>query len=120
MWLSIGPRGRPRNAAVFQVTATSITLVWEQVDCLKRNGPIIGYQINLYYEHQMLRRVYLEGANTSRHTLDDLTHSKHVYSIGVAAVNEAGVGPFRLLQQIESTQGMCVNENDEEHIGINS
>lgn len=93
------------TAAVF-----SITVTWEQVQCVDRNGNITEYM--LYYHSKE------SGENITHMTnmtgfiimrLQPLTN----YVIGVAAVNNAGIGAFERRMVMTLTckyiaTGVCV------------
>ena len=73
-------------------TLTSITVQWGPVEC--NNGEITGYSVKLYREIGDSGKVVgrMLGTNWMEVTLNELTPA--VYSIGVAAVNNIGTGPY--------------------------
>ena len=75
-------------------TLTTITVQWGPVECSHHNGEITGYSVKLYREGGDSGRVVgrLLGSERTDFTLFELTPA--VYSIGVAAVNNIGTGPF--------------------------
>ena len=74
------------SAAVFNVTVT-----WLPVECIHRNGNITGYSI----QYHMRGSGVMMYVNTSslQYTIPELQPST-AYVIGVAAVNNAGVGVY--------------------------
>ena len=93
------PTGPPTSVSSGAITATNITVRWEQVACLDRNGEITGYTIvvtNRVNETVPAREnetVYVEvGGNVRKTVVSELSPSTD-YSVRVAAVNGAGVGP---------------------------
>ena len=69
------------------VTSSTISLKWDDVDCLEQNGPIQQYTISY---GSTLTAV---TDSTSGFTLTGLA-ADEIYSIRVAASNAAGEGPF--------------------------
>ena len=86
-------------------TRDTITVQWEEVDCIHRNGLITGYRI----------RVMTSGENDRIETVDDvregtisgLTPSTE-YTVSVAAVNNQGIGPYSDGMMVE-TAGIYAN-----------
>ena len=85
---------------MFGSTETSATLIWDRVDPCGSKTPVTGYQIKLYHLDKPIRTVYLEGANITVHTLDDLPKCKHTYSVDVAPVSKSGVGTYSHIDQL--------------------
>ena len=86
--LKIAPTGTVKSIDVLQINQTSIRIMWEEVDCDKRNGRIIEYIVisnncNTY-----------NLTSTERYiTVNDLVLGG-IYNISIAAVNSIGGGPF--------------------------
>ena len=82
------PTGNINYLNVLQMNQTSIRIMWEEVDCVQRNGRIIEYIViissnsNTYHLTSIERYI----------TVNDLVLD--TYSISVAAVNSIGIGPF--------------------------
>ena len=86
----IVPTGSVRSLNVSQINQTSIRIMWEEVDCDQHNGRIIEY-------------IVIIGSNSNTYNMT--TTERYItvndfgmYSIGVAAVNTIGSGPFKELQ----------------------
>ena len=75
-------------------TLTTITVQWGPVECSHHNGEITGYSVKLYREVGDGGRVVEISIGTKQMeiTLYELTPA--MYSIGVAAVNNIGTGPY--------------------------
>ena len=63
-----------------------MTFRWKELACYEENGPITGYQYQVYYLSH-----YEEG-NVDRRTTMITLHYNNMHSFSVAAKNEAGVG----------------------------
>ena len=104
--LSPAPSDGPASVTAGTVTANSITVQWEEVPCLHRNGEITGYTV-VATTGEMVKSVDVDvddddGRET---TVSGLTPNTQ-YSVSVAAVNSAGTGPASSID-IE-TPGECV------------
>ena len=62
------------------------------VPCIHRNGDITGYSVQ-YTGGGSTQTVSVSGESTTEATITELTAST-TYSVGVAAVNDAGTGPY--------------------------
>ena len=74
--------------AVSVINPTAITVQWEAVSCIEQNGDITGYIV--WYGSQTQS---VSGGSVTETTISNLTPST-TYNIQVAAVNNAGTGPF--------------------------
>ena len=83
------PSAAPTSVRVSEDSSTSITVQWEEVECIHRNGNITGY--SLTYGRQG-SEVY---TNETKLTIYGLTAST-TYKIRVAARNSAGLGSYSL------------------------
>ena len=91
------PTTAPTCVSVSEVTSTSITVQWGEVDCIHRNGDITGYTVR--YEVQgngSTQTVNVSGGEATQTTISELTPSTN-YSIEVAAVNSVGTGVYNNL-----------------------
>ena len=87
--LKIAPTDTVRSINVSQINQTSIRIMWEEVDCDKRNGRIIEYIVIISNNCNTYKLT-----STERYiTVNDLVLGG-IYNISVAAVNSIGSGPF--------------------------
>ena len=84
-------------------TCDTIIIQWEEVDCIDRNGLIIGYRI----------RAMTSGENDRIETVDDVIEAtisglspSTEYTVSVAAVNSQGTGPYSDGMMVETAAGM--------------
>ena len=90
------PSAAPANFSLANQTLTSVTVTWEPVLCMYRNGLITGYVIK-YNElnNDLVGNKTIEGdKNLIR--MFEITGLKPStqYEIKIAAVNSVGTGPF--------------------------
>ena len=78
--------------SVSAVNSTTITVQWEMVPCIHRNGDITGYSVQ-YTGDRSTQIMYVTGASATRTTISDL-RSSATYIIEVAAVNSDGTGIY--------------------------
>ena len=104
--LHTAPSASPKDVRVCRKTQSSVTIIWKEVDCDHTNGLIVGYQINLYLSAYKMREEFVEGSDSRRYRLENMTFCKHLYSVAVAAVNQAGVGLFTDRIQLGKPQGV--------------
>ena len=87
--LKIVPTGTVRSINVSQINQTLIRIMWEKVDCDKRNGRITEYIVIISNNSNTYNLT-----STERYiTVNDLVLGG-IYNISVAAVNSIGSGPF--------------------------
>jgi len=94
------PSAPPTSVSTSDVTSSSITLQWGAVDCIHRNGDITGYSVQ--YEVQgsgSTRNISVLGGTATEATISGLQSSTS-YSVGVAAVNDAGTGVYSTGHQV--------------------
>ena len=90
--ISPAPSAAPTSVSVSEVTSTSITVQWEAVDCIHRNGDITRHLV--WYKvkgRHMVITAYTSGGSVTETTLSGLTPST-TYSIEVLAENRMGIG----------------------------
>ena len=88
------PTAPPPNVTVTNVTSFNITVQWGSVPCIHQNGNITGYSVQYgVNESENTQTVSVNGAGVIEATLSNLTAST-VYSVQVAAVNDADTGVF--------------------------
>ena len=93
MFLSPAPTDGPASVTRGTVTANSITVQWEEVPCLHRNGEITGYTVVARTSGEDDIFVEVDDDDVREATVSGLNPSTN-YSVAVAAVNSAGTGPF--------------------------
>ena len=83
-------------------TRDTITVQWEEVDCIDRNGLITGYRI----------RTMTSGEDDMSKTVDDFREAtisglspSTEYTVSVAAMNNQDIGPYSDGMMVE-TAGM--------------
>ena len=76
------------------VTARSITIEWDELACLDRNGVITGYIVEARAGGTLIRTVNVNDGSAREATLSGLTPSTE-YIVTLQAVNSADSGPIR-------------------------
>ena len=76
------------------VTARSITIEWDELACLDRNGVITGYRVEAITSGEADRTVNVNDGSAREATVTGLTPST-VYTVTLQAVNSADSGPIR-------------------------
>ena len=75
-------------------TSSTITVQWEMVPCISRNGDITGYSVRYTeVESGSTQTVSVPGGDTLMTTIEDVMSSTN-YSIEVAAVNDNLIGIY--------------------------
>ena len=88
------PSAPPTHFNVTEVTSSSITIQWELVNCIYRNGDITGYSLQYGVEGSgSTHALGISGDGTTQITFSGLDCGT-TYSIEVAAVNSAGTGVY--------------------------
>ena len=87
----IVPTGPPQNVS-FSQSSTSVTVSWDAIECLERNGEITGYTV--VFQKQGGARVPGE-VNVIERTFTASGLTPHTnYTFRVAGVNSNGTGSF--------------------------
>ena len=106
----LAPSTAPTCVSVSEVTSTSITVQWGEVDCIHSNGDITGYTV--LYAVQVngsIQTVSVSGGGSTQTIISALTPSTN-YSIEVAAVNSVGTGVYsNVIFQL--TRGTCTHKH---------
>ena len=89
---STAPTGAPNGVEEVSRSPNSITVGWEEVDCLLRNGMITGYTAQAVRNGEVVGTTSV-GGDARQATISGLESSTE-YSVLVAAVNSAGIGPL--------------------------
>ena len=99
------------------VTYSSITVQWGPVNCIQRNGDVTGYSVRYGVQGGgSTQTVSVSGGDATRRTISGLD-TPTTYTIEVAAVNNAGTGPYsspitRTTNGTSTTQNMPVSNNN--------
>ena len=88
------PTGAPASITKTTITLNSVTLQWEEVPCLDRNGDITDYQVVATNTQGMTVGIADVDKTDRQATISGLTPSTQ-YTVSVAAVNGAGTGVMR-------------------------
>ena len=88
MTIPPAPSAAPTNVRMTGVTTTTITVKWQKVACIEQNGDITHYIVRYGSQTQSV-----SGGSVTEITISNLTPST-TYNVRVAAVNDAGTGPF--------------------------
>ena len=78
---------RSSRSSLFE--SNSLQILWNEVNCLDRNGPIEQYTVVLTRAEESISVT----SSARQITIDDLIPNQE-YSVRVAAANSAGTGPF--------------------------
>ena len=100
---STAPTGSP-TIIMSSSTRDTITVQWEEVDCIDRNGLIIGYRIRAMTSEEDDRFETVDDVREA--TISGLTPSTE-YTVSVAAMNNQGPGPYSDGMMVE-TAGMQI------------
>ena len=92
VFLSTAPSAGPASVTAGTVTANSITVQWEEVPCLHRNGEITGYTVVARTSGEVVKSVDVDADDGREVTVSGLNPNTQ-YSVIVAAVNSAGTSP---------------------------
>ena len=76
------------------VTAISITIQWDELPCLERNGEITGYIVEARTSGTLIRTVNIDDGSAREATVPGLNPSTE-YTFSLQPVNSAGSGPIR-------------------------
>ena len=86
------PSAPPKGIGVSKRMTFSITVEWQAVPCIHRNGNITGYGIIIYHMLNNDQKYNVSSSGTM-FTIPDLQPST-TYVISVAAVNSEGIGMY--------------------------
>ena len=86
------PSAAPSNVRAAS-TSSAITVQWEMVPCIHRNGEITGYSVRYGVQGQSTQTMSVSGGDTTMTTIQGVM-SPTTYSIEVAAVNSVNTGPY--------------------------
>ena len=86
------PSAPPDSVSISEVTSSSITVQWEMVPCIHRNGDITGYSVE-YIGGGSTQTMSVSGGDVTEATIIGLIAST-TYSVRVRAMNSIGSGPL--------------------------
>ena len=95
----LAPTGTPQSI-IPSVTATSVNVSWNEIECTERNGMITNYTV----EFSSLGGSVIPGVlmvNERRFTASGLAPFTN-YTFQVAGINRNGTGPFSDLTTIQT------------------
>ena len=106
---NIVPLAAPSSVSVSEVTSSSITVQWGPVECIHHNGNITGYSVRYReVESGNTDTVFVSGDSETETTITGLIPDT-IYSVEVAAVNDAGTGVYSAFQLIK-TRGIMTDK----------
>ena len=88
------PSAAPDSVSISAVTSSSITVQWEMVPCIHRNGEITGYSVQYGIQGQSTQTMSVPGDSSGGSYEISGLQSSTTYSIKVAAMNSAGTGVY--------------------------
>ena len=94
MILYVSVPSRPLPDVVPTITPNRLTIVWDPLDCILRNGELLGYVVEFAPLSSMERR--REDVRFEEYIANNLNPGVN-YTFRFAAVNNFGVGPFSQL-----------------------
>ena len=102
IFFPLAPSAAPTDLIVLSSTLSSISIQWEAVPCIHRNGNITGYVIQ-YKEVDggMFINESIDGDQREANITG--LKSSTFYDIRIAAVNSVGTGPFTSIDFTAST-----------------
>ena len=82
------------TSVIASSTSNSITVQWEAVNCIHRNGDITGYTVRYGVQgNGSTQTASVSGGGATTRLISGLESSTN-YSVEVAAVNSAGTGVY--------------------------
>ena len=100
------PAAAPRDLVSTTVLSTSITVGWNTVACIERNGVIENYIVRFGPESGMQNESTVQSGRigvVGTYNASGLTPFTR-YSFEVAAVNSAGTGPFTATLTVDTPE----------------
>ena len=94
------------NISVTETYTTWVTIKWTPINSSPQNGHIFGYYIILYYQGTELQKLYVGGENATTQTIHGLAYCNHLYTVAIAAVNDAGIGMFSTQKPLGAPTGI--------------
>ena len=88
------PSAPPDSVSTSSDSPSSITIQWEMVPCIHRNGDITGYSVQYGIQGQSTQTISVPGDSSGGSYEITGLQSSTTYSIQVAAMNSAGTGDY--------------------------
>ena len=88
------PSAAPTSVITSSDSPSSITIQWEMVPCIYRNGDITGYSVQYGVMGSESPQIMDVTRSDALHTTISGLRPSRTYSIQVAARNSAGIGPY--------------------------
>ena len=89
------PSSPPTNVSVVDVTSTSITITWDEVPAIDRNGIITEYEVEYNQSTFDINTTQTVRVNSSSRMVQLTALHEYVnYSIQVRAYTDVGDGPY--------------------------
>ena len=89
------PSSPPTNVSVVDFTSTSITITWDEVPAIDRNGIITEYEVEYNQSTFDINTTQTVRVNSSSRMVQLTALHEYVnYSIQVRAYTEVGFGPY--------------------------
>jgi len=82
----------PPEITNYATTSTTVTIHWDPIECIKRNGLITMYRIEIQEHDEIIMQVQVNG-DKRNFTVDGLA-PKTMYTIRIAGVTSGGQGFF--------------------------
>ena len=89
------PSGPPKSLALTSISQHNVTIQWDPVDCLDRNGDITVYRVRYGLTSRTERETRLTDENTRMFTVTGFFWPRTTYTFEVEAFNVAEllIGP---------------------------
>ena len=87
------PSSSPENITFENINSTSMTISWDEIDCLNQNGVIEEYWVYLTYNISETEQERTLDSDQTSITVNGLFPNTS-YKVQIAAVNSNGSGPF--------------------------
>ena len=110
MFCPPAPSAAPVDLIFLSSTSSTISIQWEAVPCIHRNGRITGYIIRY---KEVCGGVFINESVNGDQREANITglQSSTFYDIRIAAVNSVGTGPFTSIDLNASTSGILLLVN---------
>ena len=101
------PSKAPQNLTIINITSTSVTISWDSVECIHRNGLITQYLLIIRpvdtSDSNLEKFVTLnsDGPDNGGGYMATALQPSVSYMFKVAAINNNGIGPFTEVQTMK-------------------